>query len=59
MAKANDPKNPKNKVQPIRRDPRQTNSTRDPEFEIPDPEQIERDIEEAEELYRKQERKKA
>jgi hypothetical protein len=55
MAKANDPNK---KVEPIRRDPRPSNSTHDPEFEIPDPEQIERDIEEAEELYRKQRRRK-
>ena len=49
---------PKNKVEPIRRDPAQVNNTRDPEFEIPDPEQVEADIEEAERLYREQ-RKKA
>jgi hypothetical protein len=53
---ANDPKK---KVDSIRREPKQTNSTRDPEFEVPDPEQLERDIEEAEELYRKQQRKRA
>jgi hypothetical protein len=52
---AKDPK----KDQQIRRDPKPKNSTRDPEFDIPDPEQIERDIEEAEELYRRQDRKSA
>jgi hypothetical protein len=49
---------PKNKVEPIHRDPSQANSTHDPEFEIPDPEQVEEDMEEAERLYREQ-RKKA
>jgi len=56
MAKAKDPKK---KVESIRREPAPRDFTRDPEFEIPDPEQIERDIEEAEELYRKQDRKRA
>jgi len=56
MAKAKDPKK---KVESIRRDPAPRDFTRDPEFEIPDPEQIEKDIEEAEELYRKQDRKRA
>jgi len=56
MAKAKDPKK---KITPIRRDPMEIDTTLDPEFEIPDPEQIERDIEEAEELYRKQDRKRA
>jgi hypothetical protein len=46
------------KIERIRRDPSQTNNTRDPEFEIPDPEQVESDIEEAERLYQEQ-RKKA
>ena len=56
MAKAKDPKK---KITPIRRDPMEIDTTLDPEFEVPDPEQIERDIEEAEELYRKQDRKRA
>ena len=33
-------------------------STHDPEFEMPDPEQVERDREQAERLYREQESKK-
>ena len=33
-------------------------STRDPEFEIPDPEQVERDREQAERLYGEQVKKK-
>jgi hypothetical protein len=30
-------------------------ATRDPEFEMPDPEQVDRDIEQAERLYREKE----
>ena len=30
---------------------RRSDNTRDPEFEIPDPEQVERDIEQAEKTY--------
>ena len=32
---------------------------RDPEFEIPDPEQVERDIKEAEKVYGEDEKKKS
>lgn len=32
-------------------DARQADETRDPEFEIPDPEQVERDIEQAERIF--------
>ncbi len=39
---------------------RQADETRDPEFEIPDPEQVDRDIEQAERIFgqKKQEPKK-
>lgn len=33
-------------------------STRDPEFEMPDPEQVERDREQAERMYREEQRRK-
>ena len=32
-------------------DARQADETRDPEFEIPDPEQVDRDIEQAERIF--------
>jgi len=35
--------------------PRRSAETHDPEFEIPDPEQVEQDIEEAEKTYGRQE----
>ena len=38
--------------------PNRAGATRDPEFEIPDPEQVDRDIEQAERLYREQEQEK-
>ena len=41
-------------VVPPRKDP-----TRDPEFEMPDPEQVEEDIKEAEKTYKKDEKKSA
>ena len=37
---------------------RRAESTHDPEFEMPDPEQVERDIEQAERLYREQDKNK-
>jgi len=33
-------------------------STHDPEFEMPDPEQVDRDIEQAERMYREDQKKK-
>ena len=43
------------------RNARQADDTRDPEFEIPDTEQVERDIEQAERIFgeKKQESKKS
>ena len=38
--------------------PKRAGTTRDPEFEVPDPEQVDRDIEQAEQLYRKQGKEK-
>ena len=34
--------------------PKRAGATRDPEFDIPDPEQVDRDIEQAEQVYRNQ-----
>lgn len=41
----------RNEAPQPRRDAREEDSTRDPEFEMPDPEQIERDIEQAERIF--------
>lgn len=41
------------------RDSQKMDPTRDPELEIPDPEQVDKDIEEAEKIYRKEDRKSA
>lgn len=44
--------NEKNRGEDMRPDPKtDLENTRDPEFEIPDPEQVEEDREEAERLY--------
>ena len=37
---------------------RKRSSTHDPEFELPDPEQVDRDVEQAERLYREEQLKK-
>jgi hypothetical protein len=42
----------------INRDPKQIDSTYDPEHEIPDPEQVERNRQRAENEYREQNEKK-
>ncbi len=50
---------PKNRVDDLRPDPKDdADDFRDPEFDIPDPEQVEEDREEAERIYNDQPRKK-
>jgi hypothetical protein len=50
--------NPKNRAGDLRPDPKtDVDNLRDPEFEIPDPEQVEKDREEAERLYNEQKRR--
>ncbi len=50
--------NPKNRAGDLRPDPKNdVDNLRDPEFEIPDPEQVEKDREEAERLYNEQKRR--
>ncbi len=52
------PGDDRNEKKNLRERPDPHDSTHDPEFEMPDPEQVERDIQKAERLYRDQEKKK-
>jgi hypothetical protein len=49
---------PKNRAGDLRPDPEtDIDNPRDPELEVPDPEQVEEDREEAERLYREEQRR--
>jgi hypothetical protein len=55
MANTADSSNtPETKASQQQANARRSDETHDPEFEMPDPEQVEQDIEEAEETYGKQ-----
>ena len=58
MGQTRDPDEVRNAAEQEKRRQNPHDSTHDPEFEMPDPEQVKRDIEQAERLYGEDEKKK-